>query len=464
MRKRLNLTYLLLINLIQACMGHAQNQLKIGNTTVLVDTVISGIDIPWEIIWGPDHYIWMTERKGIVSRVNPSSGLKTVILDLSSSVFQQSEAGLLGLALHPDFPETPEVFLVYTYRIASSTKERLVKYIYSSNALIHPDTLIDNIIGNTTHDGSRLLFLPDNTLLMTTGDAQNQSSPQDLDMLNGKVLRLNTDGTIPADNPFPGSYVYSFGHRNAQGLIRLPNGRIYVSEHGPDSDDEFQELLIGRNYGWPNVKGFCNESAEMTFCANNNVVEPLLAWTPTIAPSDMAYYTNPAFPEFDSCILLTILKDKKLVALKMSSDGSMVKSQTHYLTNAFGRLRDICIGPDGEIYLATNGANWNNSAPNTHSIIRLTPQDKTSAGHPLTRNHMRIYPNPVNGLLHIDLQNVIPDGMSLQLIDPQGHICKQENPDTSIVQWPLSDLAKGVYILQMVLDGRIMSWAKVINQ
>src|SRR5687767_5040792 len=101
---------------LQACSSHAQNTIKIGNTTVVVDTVITGIDIPWEIIWGPDNHLWMTERKGIVSRVNPNNGNKSVILDLSSSVYQQSESGMLGMVLHPDFSATPEVFIVYTYR------------------------------------------------------------------------------------------------------------------------------------------------------------------------------------------------------------------------------------------------------------------------------------------------------------------------------------------------------------
>jgi aldose sugar dehydrogenase len=180
------------------------------------------------------------------------------------------------------------------------------------------------------------------------------------------MLRMNTDGTIPADNPITDSYVYSFGHRNVQGIVRAPNGIIYLSEHGASTDDEFQILEVNRNYGWPNVEGFCDLAGEQTFCTANNVMEPLAVWTPTIAPSDMIWYENPEFPEFDGKILMSVLKDKKIVAIELNTDGTQYVSETHYLTNQFGRLRDICEGADKELYLATNGASWSNTNP-THT-------------------------------------------------------------------------------------------------
>jgi glucose/arabinose dehydrogenase len=447
---------------LQACSGHAQSTIKIGNTTLTVDTVVSGLDIPWEIIWGPDNFLWVTEREGIVSRINPATGAKSVILNISSPVYANSESGLLGMALHPDFSTTPEVFIVYTYGNSSNIQERLVKYKYAGGVLTDPDTLIDNIKGNTTHDGSRLLFLPDKTLLMTTGDAQDKTSPQNLSSLNGKVLRLNTDGSIPSDNPFPGTYVYTFGHRNAQGMMIAPDGKVYLSEHGPNTNDEFHLLVKGRNYGWPTVEGYCDLPAEVTFCNANNVVEPLMAWTPTIAPADLVHYSNSSFPEFDNCILLTILKDKKLIALKMNSGGTAVLSETHYLTNQFGRLRDICIGPDKSIYLATNGPDWNNSSPGTHSIIKLTVQGNTSVNQSSMFSGISIYPNPVSQLLNIDFNSMLPSAL-IEILDVNGKVCMQQHASGHHARLSLAELAGGMYVVRVVSEGKIVFLSRICH-
>jgi len=419
----------------------------IGNTEVDVDTVISGLDIPWEIIYGPDDHIWTTERKGIVSRINPTTGVKNVVLNLTNSVYQQSESGLLGMALHPNFAATPEVFLAYTYGSFNTIRERFVKYTYNGSTLTNPVILIDDITGNTTHIGARFQFLPDNTILVSTGDAQNTSLPQNLNSLSGKILRMNTDGTIPANNPDPTSYVYSYGHRNVQGMCLAPNGLIYLSEHGASSDDEFQLLEPGRNYGWPNVEGFCDLSGEQTFCTANNVKEPLTVWTPTIAPSDMIWYENSNFPELDGKMLMTVLKDKKIVALELSADGTEYLSQVHYLTNQFGRLRDICIGPDKEIYLATNGASWSNTNPNTHSIIRLKVTN-TAAINDINSIKLRVYPNPTVDLIYVQLETY-QENILAEITDYSGRSigsCKLENSNT-----PLSvvKLAKGSYYLKL---------------
>jgi glucose/arabinose dehydrogenase len=356
----------------KAYTANAQGTVAVGNTTLTVRNVISTLNVPWEIIWGPDNFIWMTEREGIISRLNPQTGQKNIILDIQSSVYSQSESGMLGLALHPDFPTTPYLYTVYTYAVSGNVKEKVVRYTYNGTTLVAPMTLLDGINGNSTHAGARLYILPDNTMLVTTGDYQNQPSAQDLTSLNGKILRLNLDGSIPADNPFPNSYVWSFGHRNAQGVLLHPNGNLYISEHGPTSDDEFMIAKKGRNHGWPTVAGFCDDAVlEAPFCTQNNVVEPLKAWTPTIAPSDIFYYNHPAIPEFQNTILMTVLKDKMLTRLTLNAAGDSVTNTTNFFTNQFQRLRDICMSPDGTLYLATNGANWSNTDPNTHKIVEL---------------------------------------------------------------------------------------------
>lgn len=443
----------------------AQSQITIGSTTLQVDTLSSGLDIPWEILWGPDNFIWMTERRGRVSRVNPQTGQVTVILNHQSSVWQSSESGMLGMALHPDFPTTPHVFIAYTYGTSSANaKEKLVRFEYNGTNLVNETTLLDNIPANSTHIGCRILFLPDGTLLMTTGDAQNQPNSQNLNALSGKVLRLNQDGSIPADNPYgPDSYVYANGLRNTQGMVMLDNGRIFLSEHGPNTDDEFMELLPGRNYGWPNVHGFCNTSAEIQFCADSNVVEPLLAWTPTIAPSDLIFYENPFFPEWDGKFLMTVLKDRMLVAIEMNEDMDEVLSETWHLTNMYGRLRDICIGPNNEIYLATNGPFWSNSQPNTHTIVRLRPP---YSGVGLGANELPkliVFPNPSTGSFKIASSHSGTVFNQVVVRDLSGRVVANFENIAANAEIQLNNTPAGVYFVEVEVNGAIIMERLVIQ-
>lgn len=386
----------------------ASSQVMVGNTQLDTTTIITGLDIPWEIQYGADGWLWVTERYGRVSRIHPETGEQIVVLDHTSVVSQQGESGMLGMALHPDFPSDSRVYIVYTYN-NNGIKERLSYFTYNGQNLTNETILIEGIAGNSTHDGSRLLFMPDGKLMMTTGDAQNQSLPQNPGSLSGKVLRINTDGSIPADNPTPGSYVYSIGHRNAQGLALSADGTIlYSSEHGPDTDDEINIIEANRNYGWPDVKGFCDTPGEQQFCEENNVREPLVIWTPTIAPSDIVVYASDAIPEWNGKILLTLLKNKRLVALTLSADGQSIMGQQEYFTGWWGRLRDIAVGPQGEIYLATSGQSWSNTEPFTHSIIKLTPTTNNS-GHINYTSEKTFSVISISGSLRLEAKPILFD-------------------------------------------------------
>jgi hypothetical protein len=231
-------------------------------------------------------------------------------------------------------------------------------------------------------------------------------------------------------------------------MYRAPNGLIYLSEHGASSDDEFQVLEPGRNYGWPNVEGFCDFSGEQTFCAANNVKEPLVVWTPTIAPSDLIWYENPNFPEWDGKMLMTVLKDKRIIALELSPDGTQYISQTHYLTNQFGRLRDICVGPQKELYLATNGASWSNTNPNTHSIIRLKVASGVGISEEAAAHTITLYPNPVGELLQIQVDESLL-GSPAELTDFSGRVIASFELSTAQFSVPVSSLAQGTYFLRV---------------
>jgi len=314
--------------------------------------VASGLSLPWEIIYGPDNFIWFTEKSGKISRLNPQTGTISPLLTIAD-VRVNGEGGLLGMALHPQFSANPYVYVVYGY--GTDNKAKVVRYSYSNATLASPVIILDQIPAASIHNGARLL-ISDNKLFITTGDANDTNSPQNANSIAGKVLRINLDGTIPSDNPNPSSPVWTSGHRNAQGLVQVGN-KIFASEHGPDSDDEINIIQKGRNYGWPNVKGFCNETSESSFCTINNVVEPLMNWTPTIAPSGMTYYNADYIPQFKNSLLLAVLKGTKLMQLKLDETQSKIVGTKDFYVNEFGRIRAVCQSPEGKIYICTSNNN-----------------------------------------------------------------------------------------------------------
>ena len=350
--------------LLTGSLMESRSQITIGSTEVDTSILITGLDTPWEILWGPDNMIWMTEREGRVSRVDPETGHREVLLDLTGTVVEGSENGMLGMVLHPNFmhPDSQFVYLVYTY-YTTANLERLVRYTFDSDTLVDELILLDHIPAAYYHIGSRVIILPDRTLLMSTGDAGSGSYALDTNLLQGKFLRLNLDGSVPDDNPIPGSYVWSLGHRNPQGLVRAPSGIIYSSEHGPSNDDELNIIEKGRNYGWPEVEGFCDLPAEQAYCTANNVKEPLVAWTPTLAVCGIDYYDHGAIPEWKHSILMTTLKESDLRVLKLNASGDSILSEEVFFDNEFGRLRDICISPDGRIFLATSNQDGRANSP-----------------------------------------------------------------------------------------------------
>ena len=451
----------------------------IGNTTLSEREVIGGLDVPWEIKWGPDNYIWVTERGsysqsqpaiGLVSRINVENGTKNIVLDLSDVVFDVYESGLLGMEFHPEFNNgSPYVFLAYTYGPNNNPLEKIVAYEYDAenDQLINEEVLVDGIDANSTHVGCRLLALDDQTLLITTGDAQQWMESQDPNIITGKTLRIsiNTqDGTFgqPAsDNPDPNSIVYSIGHRNAQGLALGPNGIIYSSEHGPSNDDELNIIEADANYGWPNVQGFCdnisvdysyaeyldnNNMTESEYCDEFNITEPLWSsGTTTIAPSDIIWYDHPAIPEFQNSLLMTVLKNKKLVRFKFSDDGQTITEEDDFFVNTWGRLRDICVSPDGKIYIATNGNSWPSQGPN--EIIELSNEAYEPVA--ITENNisLNVYPNPVysNRTLTIDIPN---SNQVVEITDLAGKVIISEKMKNQQIQLD-GNLSKGTYILKV---------------
>jgi glucose/arabinose dehydrogenase len=438
---------IILVVLIWGQVAALRAQVQLAGMQVDTSTVIGGIDIPWEMVWGPDDWLYLTERYGRISRVNPQSGQQQV-LRMLPDCHAVGESGLLGMALHPDFPDSAYIYYAYTYLQGGQIRERLVRSWYNADAgqLENHQVLINGIPGNSTHNGARLAFLSDKTLLMTTGDAQNTQLPQQTSSLAGKILRLNAWGGIPADNPDISSYVYTLGHRNAQGLVVHPTGKVYISEHGPNTDDELNLILAGRNYGWPLVNGFCDQPSELQPCFALNVVEPLRAWTPTIAPAGMLWYSHSALPALTNKFLLTTLKNERLYVIGLNAEGDSVVSESQLMNGWYGRLRAVCTDPAGNLYLATNGISWSNTQPFTHRIVRISPAG-SSVNAAQSLNSLQAYPNPAADGVWVSLSNAATQHSLIELRDIQGRLIRSMELQAERLWLSYEGMAAGWYVL-----------------
>jgi len=342
-----------------------------GGTMLRAETVASGLDSPWDLALAPDGSIWFTERPGRVSRLDLEAGSVTVLGQLD--VLESGEAGLMGMAFHPDFPRIPTVYFAHSYRAAGGIRNRLIRMTYRNGRITNPETLLEDIPGRGNHNGSRLVIGPGRMLYMTMGDAGRSESAQDRNSVSGKVLRLTLDGKPASGNPF-GNATWSYGHRNPQGLAFHSNGMLYETEHGPSDADEVNLITAGGNYGWPTVHGDCDTAAEREFCAANHVVEPLTEYTPTIGISGLVVYESDRIPGWRGSLIYTSLVGQKLIRLVLSADGRSARAQELIIDRQYGRLRDVLVGPDGVLYIATSNRDGRGRpADQDDRIIRIIP-------------------------------------------------------------------------------------------
>lgn len=336
------------------------DNVKLSNSLLKVEVLAKDLNVPWDLAYADDGYLWFTEQSGSVSRINIRTGKKTKVLTIKE-VWRLRTTGLLGLAVHPEFSKNPQVFVNYTIKEDSLIYNKLVRYDFANDTLINPQLLLKTR-GFTAHNGSRLAISKSGKLLWATGDAYNGDNAQSLSSLNGKILRLNLDGGVPDDNPYPNSYIWARGFRNMQGLTVTEKGVVYTSEHGDAIEDEINLIEEGRNYGWPVIEGMHDKPEEIAFAKANNTKEPIRSWTPVIAPSGISYYNNKQIPEWRNSLLLTTLKAKSLRVISLNEDGTQVKSEEIFFENYYGRLRDVCTDAEGSVYISTSNHDWNPQA------------------------------------------------------------------------------------------------------
>jgi PQQ-dependent dehydrogenase (s-GDH family) len=444
MRRR-RTTVAAICGLLPALLGAAPAGATAGGSepgTFSSRVLAAGLANPWELTWGPDRALWVTEQNaGRVSRIRPSDGARTTVLEIPE-VFHarpDSQDGLLGMALEPEWSRGRghrRVYVAYAYDadpgpgVAARVKIR--RYAYRGRRLTDPVDLIAGMPASNDHDAGRLAFGPDGKLYYTIGDQganqfanackpiRSQDLPtaeavraRDWQTYQGKILRLNRDGSIPADNPVIAgvrSHIYSYGHRNAQGIAFGPGRRLYSVEHGPKTDDELNLIRPGGNYGWPHVLGYrdlqayayANWSAARGIpCSalgysdyrippgvpqeqeidwdDRGFVPPLrtfftvpsdyrfgdpacaapgsdfVCW-PTIAPSSVELYPASAagVPGWANSLLITSLKHGTVYRLKLGDTGEPSGELIPYWTSV-NRYRDIAVNPDGRtFYVATD--------------------------------------------------------------------------------------------------------------
>ncbi|MEM9258208.1 MAG: glucose/sorbosone family PQQ-dependent dehydrogenase, partial [Bacteroidota bacterium] len=356
------------------------------------------LNTPWDLHYGPDDFLWVTEREaGRVVRVNPETGERDELLQLTNFFVGSRQDGLLGMAI-PDslLSDDPFVYLSYTYEVNGDERQRLARYTYTidggNGTLADPLTLIENLPASNDHNSGRLILGPDDKLYYTIGDqggnqnrnycnpilsqvlpTQEEVDQQDWSNYPGKLLRLNTDGSIPDDNPTFGgvrSHIYTIGHRNAQGIVFGSNGLLYSDEHGPNTDDEVNLITAGKNYGWPVVVGFqddqaydyCNwstaddcdgenysngscpasatlvEESTLTdstyqepmysmfavlddYDYNNPICQNAYTCRPNVAPSSIGIYESDAIPSWKNSLLVTSLKRGQVYRLQLDEAG-----------------------------------------------------------------------------------------------------------------------------------------------
>lgn len=352
MKKANLLLLLLLLFVLGGCSKTKQQDEKTENATTLttskLDIITDNLQAPWSIQKSGDVF-YLSERPGNIVKVEDGR-VERQHVELSKELSTASEAGLLGFVLAPDFFESKRAYAYYTYVDDSKQFNRIITLMLLDNKWKEESLLVDRINSGTYHHGGRLKIGPDGKLYATVGDATEPMLAQNLSTLEGKILRLHLDGTIPDDNPFPNSYVYSFGHRNPQGLTWTSDGKMYASEHGNSANDEINIIQKGQNYGWPIIEG----SEEQ-----QGMVAPIVTseYNTTWAPSGM--------DNNEEKLYVAALRGTAILEFTIET------LEKRELVSGLGRIRDLYVDNQFLYFISNNTDGRGNPLINDDKLYRI---------------------------------------------------------------------------------------------
>jgi glucose/arabinose dehydrogenase len=337
------------------------------------ETLAQGLDHPWAMAFLPGGELLVTERSGQLLRLDPATGERRRLGGVPA-VDARNQGGLLDVTLHPDFASNRWVYLTWSGACGPGNATHLGRGRLQGDRLADFETLFvaTPCVDSTKHFGSRIVFDRDGYLWVTVGERGQRERAQDLADHNGSVLRLNADGSVPPDNPFTEradarDAIYSYGHRNPQGMARHPDtGRIWLHEHGPRGGDEINLPEAGANFGWPRqTYGREYYGPEIAPDEVAGIAGPIHQWTPSIAPSGMAFYTGDRFPQWRGDLFVGALALTHLARLQL--DGTEVVAEERLLADRGWRIRAVAQGPDEALYVLTDHANGR--------LVRVTPAE-----------------------------------------------------------------------------------------
>lgn len=358
-----------------------------------VEVLAKGLDSPWGLALLPDSRMLVTERSGSLHLFD-AKGSRLATIENVPRAFVKLQGGLLDVVAHPQFAANATIYLSLAHGSQKHNTTRVVRAVLRDKALVDVTVIFDTTPkGSAVHYGGRLAFMPDGTLLITTGEgADYREHAQRLDSLLGKVVRINDDGSIPRDNPFVGRAnaepaIWSYGHRSPQGLfVDAQTGVVYLAEHGPRGGDEVNVIQKQGNYGWPiATHGIDYSGARISpFESYPSMREPLVYWTPSIAPGGLALYRGGMFPEWEGDLLVAVLGHRHLRRIDMN--GAEVIGQEPLLEHLGARFRQVEIGSDGALYAVIESIE---EEPRSGQLLRITrpirPAPTTDSSRPSTQ-------------------------------------------------------------------------------
>lgn len=345
-----------------------------GSTKVQAETVVDGLEVPWAIAFLPGGDLLVTERPGRIRLVKDYMGspelVEEPVADISTA--SSSEGGLLGMALHPQFESNRLLYIYVTVNEGNGPTNQVEQWLLSDDgtSATREKVIFNNIGASRNHNGGRILFGPDNMLYVGTGDASDPGTSQDPESPNGKLLRLTPDGQIPDDNPVAGSAVFLSGIRNTQGWAWPGNdaNTIWISDHGPSGErlryghDEVSIATAGDNLGWPDI--YKCESSE-------GMITPSIVWQKAAPPGGATVYMGDAIPEWKGSLLVATLGSTHLQRIVIEDEE--VKSNEVYFDNENGRLREVIMSPEGELFITTSNCDGRGNCPDSgDAILRIT--------------------------------------------------------------------------------------------